>query len=226
MTTDVTTGGPAATDGRGTVAGLRPHDLLRLSDPGALRAAADLPRWATAALAKHRLVVVRRARVPDGLVAVGIRGPLRHQRLAAMLPCSAIVERIAPERLAAEACRSPTPGRAHIPALAALEPVGALLGSLGLAWGPTGSVGFELATGTAAARADSDLDLLVRCPARWPLGAARDALARLDLLDVSADVQIETPVGSVALREYAQGPGSVLLRTLDGPRLVADPWQA
>ena len=220
-------GAPAVTGTRRVAAGApRPHDLLRPRAVGDVIAAGDLPAWATTALATAGLVVVRRARVPAGLVAVGVRGPLRHQRLAAMLPCCAIVERIAPERLAAEASWGPTPGRARIPALAASKPVGALLRGLGLAWGPAGSVGFELATGTPAARPDSDLDLLVRCPSPWPLAAARYALARLDRLAVPVDVQIETPVGSVALREYARGRAPVLLRTLDGPRLVADPWQA
>ena len=69
----------------------RPHDLLRPRSLDDVMAAADLPGWATTALAKAPLVVVRRARVPDGLVAVGVRGQLRHQRLAAMLPCAAIV---------------------------------------------------------------------------------------------------------------------------------------
>lgn len=206
-------------------AGPRPHDLLRLPGLGDVVLAADLPSWATAALVKAPLVVVRRARVRDQLLAVGIRGPLRHQRLAAMLPRAAIVERIAPERLAAEAGWGRSPRRARIPALAALGPASALLGGLGLAWGPTGSVGFELASATPAARPDSDLDLLVRCPARWPLDAAREALAGLDRLGVRADVQIETPRGSVALREYVLGRPPVLLRTPHGARLVADPWQ-
>ena len=226
--TDATGGVPAAAvSGRvGTAAALRPHDLLRLRDPDELRAAAGLPRWANAALAKAPLVVVRRAPAPDGLVAVGIRGALRHQRLAAMVPRAAIDEHIAPERLAAEAGWDRSPRRAGIPALAALEAVSALLAGLGLAWGPTGSVGFELASGTPTARADSDLDLLVRRAARWPLSAARYALAGLDPLGVRADVQIETPIGSVALREYARGRAPVLLRTPHGPRLVGDPWQA
>jgi len=206
---------------------LRPHDLVRLRDVRDVAAEGDLPSWATAALATLPLVVVRRARAPDGLVAIGIRGRLRHQRAAAMVRRAAVVERIAPERLAADAAwrRIRSSPRPQIPALGALEAVSVLLGGLDVAWGPTGSVGFELAGGVPAAWPDSDLDLLVRRGSPWPIAAARGALAALDRLAVRTDVQIETPLGSIALREYARDRAPLLLRTLDGPRLVADPWR-
>jgi phosphoribosyl-dephospho-CoA transferase len=206
---------------------LRPHDLVRFRDVRDLAADEDLPSWTTAALGSAPLAVVRRARAPEALVAIGIRGRLRHQRVAAMVRRAAVVERIAPERLAADAGwrRMRAARRSEIPALGALEAVSALLGRLDLAWGPTGGVGFELAGRLPAASPDSDLDLLVRRASPWPVAAARDALAALDRLGVRADVQIETPLGSVALREYARDGAPMLLRTVDGPRLVADPWR-
>ena len=49
-----------------------------------------------------------------------------------------------------------------------LDAVDELFAALGLV-GPTGSVGFELATGVAAASTASDLDVVVRVPEPWPL---------------------------------------------------------
>ena len=97
----------------------------------------------------------------------------------------------------------------------------------GLAWGPVGSVGFELATGAAATGAASDLDLLVRAPSPIEGRGASLAVAlrrvgrrhgcRLDCL-------METPAGGVHLDDLtARGP--VLTRTDHGPFVVADPWE-
>jgi phosphoribosyl-dephospho-CoA transferase len=207
-------------------AGPAPHDLLRLRRVDDIIVAADLPSWATAALAGAPLVVVRRAPAPAGLVAIGLRGAVREKRLPALLPRAAILERIPPERLAAEAAWRRSPRRGLIAALAALEPVSALLDGLGAVWGPTGSVGFELASGVPAAGPHSDLDILIRRAAPWPLAEARAAVSGLDRLGVRTDAQIETQVGSVALGEFARGRTPVLLRTSSGPRLARDPWEA
>jgi phosphoribosyl-dephospho-CoA transferase len=95
---------------------------------------------------------------------------------------------------------------------------------LGLAWGPTGSAGFELATGDAVAGPASDLDLVVRAPEPWSLDRARELVEDLTRLPVRIDTQLDAPTGAVALAEYARG-GRVLLRTPDGPKLVNDPWR-
>jgi phosphoribosyl-dephospho-CoA transferase len=95
---------------------------------------------------------------------------------------------------------------------------------LGLAWGPTGSIGFELATGVAVAGPASDLDVVVRAPEPWFLAQARELVADLARLPVRVDTQLDTPTGAVVLGEYARG-GRVLLRTPDGPKLVNDPWR-
>jgi phosphoribosyl-dephospho-CoA transferase len=94
---------------------------------------------------------------------------------------------------------------------------------LGLAWGPTGSVGFELATGAAVAGPASDLDVVVRAPEPWSFARARELADDLARLPVRVDTQLDTPSGAIALAEYACG-GRVLLRTPDGPKLTNDPW--
>jgi len=109
----------------------------------------------------------------------------------------------------------------ELPALRTLECVRPLLDGTGLVWGPTGSVGFELATGHATATRDSDLDLLVRA------GDVRSAFPRLAGLhfglrcaDGRVDCQVETSSGAVALAELVDGHPDVLMRTSNGPRLV------
>ena len=205
-----------------------PHDLLELRTVDELIADGRRPLWATEALARAPYVVVRRARAAHGAIAVGIRGPARRQRLAALLRPAAVSKRVAPEDLVVARAWRRTGRRASVPALAALERIAVVLDDIGRPWGPAGSVGFELATGVPVTRPQSDLDLVVRCRLPWAPSDAREVLATLDGLagDVPVDVQIETPAGAVALREYAAGRAPLLLRTVDGPALVDDPWAA
>ena len=100
----------------------------------------------------------------------------------------------------------------------------ALLGEAGLPWGPTGSVGFELASGLRTVTARSDLDLLLR-PTRLPV---RATLMRLHValrgLPAREDCQIETDDGALALDELLSGASELLVRTPTGPRLISAPW--
>ncbi len=203
---------------------MRPHDLLRLADGAGIHYEGPVPAWVPASLARAPWVVVRRAPIMAGLVPIGVRGSTRPERLAAFLAPTAVAARVTPEDLAAargwrHAFRARWPGAVRV-----LDAVDELFASLGLAWGPTGSVGFELATGVAVAGPASDLDVVVRAPEPWSLARARELADDLARLPVRVDTQLDTPTGAVALAEYARG-GRVLLRTPDGPRLVHDPWR-
>jgi len=196
----------------------RPHDLLWGMRPEQLPA--DAPAWAVAVLAAGQPVVVRRARVAAGLVAVGLRGATRDQRLAALMPIEAIAHRLAPEELLARQASKDLP---VFRVLAELRP---LLDALGHAWGVTGSAGFQLATGLPTAHPDSDLDLLLRAERPLPRSEARPLLQLLEGRACRVDLQLETPLGGVALGEWAGGAARVLVKAAEGPRLVDDPWQA
>ena len=200
------------------------HALLRVAEPPRVTAGLPLPGWAAAALARGPWVVVRRAGSRDGLIPVGVRGHGRAERLAAWLHPDAVLESVTPAELASRADWQRSARRASIPALAALEPVAALMHRHGLAWGPCGSVGFELATGLATATADSDLDLMVRADRPLPRALAAQLWAELAALPVRADVLLEAPGGAACLEEYARAPKFLVLRTVDGPRLVDHPW--
>jgi phosphoribosyl-dephospho-CoA transferase len=195
----------------------RPHDLLWLK-PGALLE--DLPGWAGARINLGLPVVVRRAPRAGGRIPAGIRGERRSQRLAVHLDPGLVDRAAAPEDLRTRAARA---DRADLPAFRTLALLAGRLPA-NLAWGPTGSAGFELATGWPAVTAGSDLDLLLRCPAPLDRATARAWAEACAGLPARCDPQLDTGAGAVALLEWAGGRGEVLLRTDAGPLLVADPW--
>jgi phosphoribosyl-dephospho-CoA transferase len=203
---------------------VRPHDLLRLTSGAVLRHEGAIPGWVTTALARAPWVVVRRARTPACLIPVGVRGHTRAERFAALLAPDAAAAHVTPEDLAAARGWRHMPRVCWVGSLQVLDVVDKLFAALGFTWGPIGSVGFELATGVAAASTTSDLDVVVRAPEPWSLENARDIADNLAPLPTHVDVQLDAPAGVVMLAEYARG-GRVLLRTPDGPRLTCDPWR-
>lgn len=200
----------------------RPHDLLWGLRPEELPE--EAPAWARAALGEHVPVVVRRAPAEPGWVAVGIRGAAREQRHAAWMRLSEISRLVGPQAVA-WAGRWRNHAHPHWPALRALSQLAPRLDELGLVWGVTGSLGFELASGISAAHPDSDLDLSLRAPHQLPREWARSLCRALDEAPGRIDLQLETPHGGVALREWAGEAPRVLLKTQNGPLLVSDPWQ-
>jgi phosphoribosyl-dephospho-CoA transferase len=197
--------------------------MLRLGSGAGLRHAESAPTWVPASLTRAPWVVVRRARGLAGLIPVGVRGSTRAERFAALLAPDAVGARVTPEDLVAERVWHHMPRARRLGPLRVLDAVDELFSSLGLVWGPTGSVGFELATGVVAAGTASDLDVIVRAPEPWPRENSRVIAAYLSRLPTRVDAQLDTTAGAVTLAEYARG-GRVLLRTPDGARLTCDPW--
>lgn len=192
------------------------HDLLWGMSTAHLPA--DAPAWAVQAIGAGHPVVVRRAIAEPGQVAVGVRGHLREQRLAALMPVAAVRRRVIPEALCG------VTSTRDLPVLRALEALRPVLANE--AWGISGSAGFELATGIEALHAQSDLDLILRAPKPLARGDAKGLLAILDTAVCAVDLQLQTPFGAVALREWAGPSRRVLLKTSSGAHLVLDPWQA
>lgn len=209
----------------------RAHDLLRLRR---LPSFDGEPDWVRDAFARAPFAVVRRAPVADGFVAIGLRGTGRAQRYGTWVNAEDIEAILTPEALAQ---RMPVAERRPLPAFAAWMALTTLSdaapGALSLSrfnWGPTGSVGFELATQVATVTESSDLDVLIRTPHRL---SQHTATLLLDELQVHAqragiriDAQLDTPAGGVALIEWAAGKSRVMARHAQGPRLIADPWAA
>ncbi|MEX3932023.1 malonate decarboxylase holo-ACP synthase [Paraburkholderia phymatum] len=201
------------------------HDILRLHR---LEAFDDEPAWVRDAFARAPFVVVRRAQVAPGFVAVGVRGAARNERYGTWARSDDIEAVVKPEALLSASTL--TADRRALPALVALDALRRESRSVldTFTWGPTGSVGFELATFTSTVTLTSDLDLLIRMPNHFPRDEARRLQALLDTHAMHAgiriDAQLETPAGGVALVEYASDKARVMARDASGPRLVTDPW--
>lgn len=193
-----------------------PHDLLWGMTPAQLPA--DAPEWTRQVLTAGQPVVVRRAVVMSGQVAVGVRGASRDQRFASIMDVSSMLRCVSPEQLIEALPPS------ELPALKALAAIKPILDDLGRSWGVTGSVAYQLATGLAVAHANSDLDLLLRSPTALPRREARALQQLLDGRQCRVDMQLETPSGAVALREWAGDASRVLLKCSSGARLVGNPW--
>ncbi|MBC3348146.1 MULTISPECIES: malonate decarboxylase holo-ACP synthase [Pseudomonas] len=193
------------------------HDLLWGMTPQPLPA--DAPAWVIDSLSLGQPVVVRRAITAPGHIAVGVRGVSREQRYATSMPVAAIQRRVRPEELCHVALRR------DVPALQALAQLRPMLDASGWIWGVSGSAGFELASGIEALHARSDLDLILRTPQPLDRIEARDLLAQLDGSTCAVDMQLQTPFGAVALREWAGSARRVLLKDNRQARLVTDPWQ-
>jgi phosphoribosyl-dephospho-CoA transferase len=209
---------------------MRVHDLLQISG------LADLvyvkwelpeeqwPLWVERSLQEAPFVVVRQANWFDGMIPVGVRGSLRRQRSAAYLALESIRNRITPEQLAANRGWLANARTEEIPGLKVLAGIEGKLANLSLAYGPTGSIGFELASGLPTATSASDLDLLIRAPERLPMQVAQELITIFSGSPCRVDAQLETPRGAVSLAEYVRNETPVFLRQAGGPILVEDPW--
>jgi phosphoribosyl-dephospho-CoA transferase len=201
------------------------HDILHVRR---LEPFENEPAWVRDAFARAPFVVVRRAQAAAGFGAVGVRGMARNERYGTWVR-SEDIEAVFPPDALWPLRSALAPERAALPAFVALD---ALCGDTSCfgsyAWGPAGSTGFELATGTPTITQTSDLDLLIRIPNRFSHDEAERLQAVLDRhatqAGVRIDAQLETPAGGVALAEYASRKARVMARHASGPQLVADPW--
>jgi phosphoribosyl-dephospho-CoA transferase len=197
------------------------HDLIWLTDTALLELDGPWPEWLPPDWLQRAPLVVRRESTLDGRLPVGLRGTARSERCKGYVGGAGVGRRVTPEMLAPSG-RQPRNGVPALDALAALSPA---LDALGLAWGPTGGVGFFLACGLPVLRPDSDLDLLVRAP--QPLSASQvGALVALQANPACRiDIQVDTGAGAFALAEWRRTGRRVLLKTGAGPVLSDDPWR-
>jgi phosphoribosyl-dephospho-CoA transferase len=199
------------------------HDLLRV-DPDCVTPGCPAERARVKeALASSPWVVVRREEAPEDQIAVGVRGATRGDRWGGFVARDQIRGIVRPEELLllhhSARCLPRTP------ALEALRQIDERWRHLTFPWGPAGSVGFELASGQPSTNDSSDLDLIIRAPARISRERARSLWERTQVLAVHVDVRVETPRCGFSLEEYAcESSGRILLRYPNGPQLGADPW--
>jgi phosphoribosyl-dephospho-CoA transferase len=192
------------------------HDLLWGMTPEQLPA--DAPSWVIESISAGQPVVVRRATSAPGQIAVGVRGRLREQRYATVMSVDAIQRQVRPEALCHVSIDR------DLPAVHALNQLRPMLDSCEWVWGVSGSAGFELASGFQALHEGSDLDLILRTPQPLDRVQAQELVRMLDAAVSQVDMQLQTPFGAVALREWAGSARRVLLKNASEACLVIDPW--
>jgi len=196
----------------------RPHDLLWLSESNALEGVSE--EWVASQWRPALPVVVRRDVKHEGRIPVGVRGMRRDQRAAGWVNAAKIKRVVSPESLAARELLVKSPFVSMPPVQGAIQ---LALREWPWVWGITGSVGYALATEVPVLHADSDLDLIIRCPEPVEHKLLLEWQQVIGQLLCRADTQIETPQGAFALAEWLRD-GRVLLKASSGPQLVSDPW--
>jgi phosphoribosyl-dephospho-CoA transferase len=192
------------------------HDLLWGMTPAQLPA--DAPAWVIESISAGQPVVVRRALSAPHIIAVGVRGRLREQRFATVMSVEAIQRCVSPEELCHVSIDR------DLPTVRALRQLRPMLDGCGWVWGVSGSAGFELACGVQALHEGSDLDLILRTPQPLERAQAQELVRILDNAACLVDMQLQTPFGAVALREWAGSARRVLLKNASEACLVIDPW--
>ena len=189
------------------------HDLLWGMPAEQIPAAA--PNWVHARVAAGVPVVVRRDQQHMDQVAVGVRGLKKSERYATWLSKNAITRIVKPEQIR-------TLTRCSSPVHQTLNAVAQLLHEKN--WGITGSYAFQEVTGEQTVTSNSDLDLVLRQPTALTLAEGKHLYAQIKLLPVTVDLQIDTGRGGFSLADWVTSTGSVLLKTNQGPLLLANPW--
>ena len=167
-------------------------------------------------------VVVRRGRIADGWIPVGVRGAERHERCAGFTRLSEVIEIRQPDQLRLTLTDDP---RRALQAFRTLSYLESRLVGLDMSWGPGGSVGYELASGIQAVRADSDLDFVLFAPRKLEIIEAQDLWRMISSAPGKVDALVETPCCGFSLKEFVTtSPRKILLRTSDGRILGSNPW--
>jgi phosphoribosyl-dephospho-CoA transferase len=201
---------------------LHVHDLIFLGTDSTITYAEGEPVCPYLNSKQRPWVVVRRGRISDGLIPVGVRGAQRHERCAGFTRLSEVVETRRPDQLRLRLAEDSRRGLQGFRTLSYLE---SHLVGLDMTWGPGGSVGYELASGIPAVRAESDLDFILFAPRKLEITEAQDLWRMINSAPGKVDALVETPFCGFSLEEFATtSPRKILLRTSDGRILGSNPW--
>jgi phosphoribosyl-dephospho-CoA transferase len=204
------------------VGALHVHDLILLRTESAVISTQGNPACPYLNPNRRPWVVVRRGRISDGLIPVGVRGMQRHERWAGFASLSEVLETRRPDQLRLLLAEDSRRGLQAFQTLSYLE---SQLVGLNMSWGPGGSVGYELASGVPAVRVDSDLDLIIFSHRKLDIAEARDLWRVVSSVPGKVDTLVETPCGGFSLEEFVTtSPRKILLRTSDGRIFGSDPW--
>jgi len=198
------------------------HDLILLRSETAVISTGGGPTCPYLNPNQRPWVVVRRGRISDGLIPVGVRGSQRHERCAGFTGLNEVLEIRRPEQLRLLLAED---SRRALQAFQTLSYLKSHLVGLDMTWGPGGSVAHELASGIPAVRANSDLDLILFAPRRLEITEAQDLWRMISSAPGKVDALVEAPFCGFSLQEFVTAsPRKILLRTSEGRILGFNPW--
>jgi phosphoribosyl-dephospho-CoA transferase len=201
---------------------LHVHDLILLGTESTITSAEGKPACPDLDPKQRPWVVVRRGRISDGLIPVGVRGAQRHERCAGFTGLSEVLEIRRPDQLRLLLAED---SRRALQAFRTLSYLESHLAGLDISWGPGGSVGYELASGIPAVRDDSDLDFILFAPTKLDIADSQELWRMISSAPGKVDALVETPFCGFSLEEFATtSPRKILLRTSDGRILGSNPW--
>jgi phosphoribosyl-dephospho-CoA transferase len=201
---------------------LHVHDLILLGTESTITSAEGKPACPYLDPKQRSWVVVRRGRISDGLIPVGVRGAQRHERCAGFTGLSEVLEIRRPDQLRLLLAED---SRRALQAFRTLSYLESHLAGLDMSWGPGGSVGYELASGIPAVRDDSDLDFILFAPTKLDIADSQELWRMISSAPGKVDALVETPFCGFSLEEFATtSPRKILLRTSDGRILGSNPW--
>jgi phosphoribosyl-dephospho-CoA transferase len=202
---------------------IRTHDLLEIVPERFLSLQASAPAWVTEVLQRVPFLVVRRGQASGQTVPVGVRGTERNQRWAAECSPALAKSITTPPQLLNR--NVPMFRADSVPAFGSLLLLKDRWTGFACSWGPGGSVGFELATGSHVAKPESDLDIVIYADEPITTDAAQSLCALASGLPTAVDIRVETRTCGFSLKEYAsQGPAAILLRSPCGAKLGSVFW--
>jgi len=201
---------------------LHVHDLLLLRTESAVISTQGDPACPYLNPNQRPWVVVRRGRISDGLIPVGVRGSQRHERCAGFTRLSEVLETRRPDQLRLLLAEDSRRGLQAFRTLSYLE---SHLVGLDMSWGPGGSAGYELASGIPAVHDGSDLDFILFAPKKLEMTEAQDLWRMISSAPGKVDALVETPFCGFSLEEFVTTSSrKILLRTSDGRILGSNPW--
>jgi phosphoribosyl-dephospho-CoA transferase len=202
----------------------RVHHLLEIDAKQLCTSQGSLPPWVEEELRRTPFVVVRRGVETELGIPVGVRGAARNERWSAFCDPQFVKRIIAPPQLLERT--APAFRMDAVPAFRSLRILEDRWSTVPYPWGPGGSIGFELATGSQVAKPASDLDIVIYIDCRMTTGEAMDLCSSAHDLPTNVDIRGETPACGFSLKEYANREGErILLHTAPGAVLGVDPWE-
>lgn len=196
---------------------IKVHDIVKFTNIDKLKHFTVVPDWVFNTKSASNYGVVRRMPISNKLIPIGLRGKSREQRFGTYIHEENIVEVITPNSLVKYI--DEFSDRIYYPILKSIRDE---FSKLHLSWGPTGSIGFEMATNINVTSIRSDIDMTL-----YIESIDEELLTEvgrfINTFDKQIDVQIEIPIiGAFLLNDYTRNNETgFIIRTPFGPQLCS-----